>query len=517
MGFVRLLVAAAPLAVLLGGIVWLRWRAYRAAALAWLVAVGGAAAFFGAGPPLLAAASAKGLSLALLVMLIVWAAVFLYSLMHDLGAVAAIAARLIGSTRDPMLLPLLLGWSFAGFIQGIAGFGVPVTILTPLLLLAGLSPVRAVAAAMIGPTWAITFGSMGSSFYAIRLVTGLDERVLGPTLALLGLLPVFATGVSVVHIAGGWPAVRRLWPLVLVAAVVMVVVMWGLTEIGAAALASMLAGLAGSLVVWGAGLAMGVGGLVDHRAARSGERLSLGWALLPYLVLTILSIAAQLPLLKRSVAALHFALSYPAQTTSLGLAVQPSSAYAPIQLVGHPAPLLLLSALILVLVFKRRGLWKVGALGRAWRATVQQTTGTTVGVGLMVMMALVVTDSGMAAMLAQGAAALGGAPYLVASPFVGAFGAFATGSSTNSNVMFGPLQLYAARALAISPVLVAAAQTLGGATGSGVAPDKALIGVSVVGKGLREGDVMRQALPYALVIVLLIGLEALLVSAMWAP
>jgi lactate permease len=514
MFLVRFLVATTPVVALLGGILWLRWRAYRAAALAWLIAVLVALVFFGAGPVLLASASAKGLSLTLLVMLIVWSAVFLYSLADDLGAVQVIATKIMSSTGDPLLLALLLAWTFSGFMQGIAGFGVPVAIVAPLMLLAGFSPVRSIAAAMIGHSWAITFGSMGSSFYTIGIVTGVDITVLGPPLALLFFLPILITGMSVAHIVDGWAGVWRAAPVVLLAAVVMNAAMWLLNVLGAAPISSMLPGLLGTLILWGAGHTALYRRPVSLEDNEHPEGLSFGWAFLPYALLTVLSIAAQLPAVKQATADLRFALSFPSQTTSLGFVVNPEDAYAPIRLVGHPAPLLLLSAIITYFVYTRRGIWKAGATGRAWHATVRQTTSTTVGVALMVMMALVVADSGMAAVLAQGAEALGANLYVLTSPFIGLLGAFVTGSNTNSNVMFGPLQLYASRALALSTVLIAAAQTLGGSIGSGVAPDKALIGVSVVGKGSQEGEVMRQALPYGVLCVLVIGLEVLLVSMM---
>jgi lactate permease len=127
----------------------------------------------------------------------------------------------------------------------------------------------------------------------------------------------------------------------------------------------------------------------------------------------------------------------------------------------------------------------------------------------MVMTALAIADSGMAAALARAAAVLGSGLYLLASPFLGLVGAFVTGSNTNSNVMFGPLQLYAARALGLSALAVAAAQTLGGSIGSGVAPDKALIGSSVTQGEATEGEILGRALPYGLLVVLAIGLEVL--------
>lgn len=43
-----------------------------------------------------------------------------------------------------------------------------------------------------------------------------------------------------------------------------------------------------------------------------------------------------------------------------------------------------------------------------------------------------------------------------------------------------------------------------------------LIGSTLVGLGGREGEVMRQAMPYCLVIVLLVGLEALITSYLFS-
>nr|MDQ3328935.1 L-lactate permease [Chloroflexota bacterium] len=382
----RFLVAIAPVLALLSGILLLRWRAYRAAALAWLVAVAGAALVYGAGPVLIASASAKGLSLALLVMLIVWSAVFLYTIAADLGAVDSIARRILEGSGDPLVLALLLSWTFSGFMQGIAGFGVPVAVVAPLMVLAGFSPVRSIAAVMIGHSWAITFGSMGSSFFAVQLVTGVDGSALGPPLALLFILPIFFTGLSVAHIVAGWGGVRQALPIVAAASTLMSGLMWALNVFGAAPVSSMLPGLLGSLLLWLVGrgrIANSIG--VSEEQAK--PRLSFGWAFLPYGLLTVFSLLAQVPTIRNAATDLQFALRYPALRTAQGFAVPPQEAYAPIRLIGHPAPLLLLSALLTYLLYQQRGLWQQGAAGRAWRATVQQSTGTTVGVALMVMMA----------------------------------------------------------------------------------------------------------------------------------
>ncbi|MHB1414796.1 MAG: L-lactate permease, partial [Chloroflexota bacterium] len=100
-----------------------------------------------------------------------------------------------------------------------------------------------------------------------------------------------------------------------------------------------------------------------------------------------------------------------------------------------------------------------------------------------------------------------GSVFPLVSPFVGVLGCFTTGSNTTSNVMFGALQMETAKGLGISTVLVAAAQSIGGSLGSIIAPAKVMVGTAVVGLGGRESDVMRRAIPYCLLLVLLVGVE----------
>jgi len=119
---------------------------------------------------------------------------------------------------------------------------------------------------------------------------------------------------------------------------------------------------------------------------------------------------------------------------------------------------------------------------------------------------------GMTLLLAQGLAALMGPAFPIVSPAIGILGAFATGSNTNSNVLFAPLQKSAALLLGLSPLLLLAAQTAGGSLGSMVAPAKIMVGCSTVGLKGREGEVLRRTLPYGLLIGLGLGLLTWLLS-----
>jgi lactate permease len=101
-------------------------------------------------------------------------------------------------------------------------------------------------------------------------------------------------------------------------------------------------------------------------------------------------------------------------------------------------------------------------------------------------------------------------PFL--SPFIGALGAFMTGSNTNSNVVFGQLQGQTALVLALSVPLILAAQTTGGAVGSLFAPAKVIVGCSTV-SGADEGQVLKMASLAGLAIIFVIGLLVWIIAA----
>ncbi len=85
----RWLLAASPLFVLLVTMLKLNWKAKTAGVLAWLVALVVAWAFFGGYPELLAI-SAKGVSLTLFVVLIIWSSSFMFQLVNETGSVPVI-------------------------------------------------------------------------------------------------------------------------------------------------------------------------------------------------------------------------------------------------------------------------------------------------------------------------------------------------------------------------------------------------------------------------------------------
>ncbi|PKN95766.1 MAG: L-lactate permease, partial [Chloroflexi bacterium HGW-Chloroflexi-7] len=120
--------------------------------------------------------------------------------------------------------------------------------------------------------------------------------------------------------------------------------------------------------------------------------------------------------------------------------------------------------------------------------------------------------TGMTMQIAQGLSALMGMIYPLFSPLVGMVGAFATGSNTNSNVLFGAMQKGVAELLAISPLILLAAQTVGGSLGSMIAPAKLAVGTTTTGLKGKEGEILRITLPIGLGMVLIVGVVVLILS-----
>ena len=522
LNLVNVALSALPILVLITAILGLKWSAPRAGALSWLVAAAVALLFFGADARLVAIGSSKGLSLSIFVLAIVWSAVFLYNLIDQLGGIEVIGTTISRLVRDPLAQALVVGWAFSGFIQGIAGFGVPVAVVAPLLMIMGFSPIKAAAIGLVGHAWAVTFGSLGSSYYTIQLVTGIDGDVIGPQMAAMFSLPIILSGFAVAHLEGGLASVRRAAPAVILIGGAMALGLWATAFIGAPQITSIVAGLIGCGIGWLVSRSplLSVREQPEEPAVashapepvganpHSKARMSFHLAFLPYYLLLMLSAVSQVPAVKEMVASLAWGLDYPATVTSMGYSVDAQDNYAQIGLMRHPAPLIILSLAMTYLVYRLLGRWRSGAGLAAVRRTYSQCMITSAAIPTMVMMALVMTDVGMTVLLGRSIADGTGAVFPIFSPYLGVLGTFMTGSNTASNVMFGTLQTETAKALGVGTVTVASVQSIGGSLASSIAPAKVLVATTIVGLSGRESEVLRRTIPYCIGIVLLVGVEA---------
>ncbi len=487
------LLALTPVMLVLVLMLGLRWRGTRAGPIGWASALLIGGLRFGATPQVLAWAQVRSLLLALWVLYIIWAALLFYRVTDEAGVVKAIGHNLTRLTSDRAMQALLLGWVLGSFLQGVSGFGVPVAVVGPLLVAVGFPPVAAVLIASVGHSWSVTFGSLGSSFYALMAATGRPgEELAGPCAAMLALA-CFLCGAGVLWAAGGPRTLRHGLPPLLVIGLAMagaqyLVVTNGLWTIG---------GMCGGLAGLGAGVAW-----ARWRGGRSEGGLD-PWALLPYGILVTIVLAAELvPPVHRLLGSVVLRVAVPELTTGRGW-VTPAGTARTINIFGHAGALLVYASLITYLLFERRGACPPQALRRIGTEVVRRGVPAGVGILSMVGMAVTMDHAGMTHLLAEGISRAVGPFFPLVSPFIGALGAFMTGSNTNSNVVFGLLQERVAALVGMSPLLALAAQTTGGAIGGMFAPAKVIVGCAPA--GADEGAALRKTMLYGTAILVVLA------------
>jgi lactate permease len=277
--------AFSPIAVVLVLMIFFNWSGSRAGAAAWLTALVVGVALFGAHPELLAYSQMKGVLLSLNVLYIIWAALLLYNVVKETGAIDAIGVGIQRFSGDKSIQLLIFGWIFSSFLQGVAGYGVPIAVVAPLLVGLGFSPVVSVAVPAIGHSWSVTFGSMGASFQAMMSVTGLSADYLGSWAAILLGVAAYLCGICAIHVYGGWKMIKHSAVALFVIGTAMagaqyflvVSGMWTLGGLGAS-----LAGLIACLVV--ARLKM----YNQTEPSDVKSDMGLGWALSAYLNLIVI-------------------------------------------------------------------------------------------------------------------------------------------------------------------------------------------------------------------------------------
>ena len=448
-------------------------------------------------------------------------AVWLYRLAVASGRFDVIRASISGVSPDQRIQVLLITFAFGAFLEGAAGFGVPIAICAALLVQLGFGPVKAAMLSLVANVAAGAYGAIGIPVIVGAQVGDVDLDDLGFFMVVVLQLLALVVPFVLVAILDGPRGLRETWPVTLAVSLAYSIAQAGVLIFLGPELADILPGLAAMVVVFAMGRVWKPAHVYreDGGTAPEPERQSLrdvvvAWS--PFYILTAVVFAWSIPWAKAlfaeggTFAGTVFSVPIPGIT---GVVVpagadEASSAVWTFSPIGATGTAILLA--VLITFFTTPQLSRTQLLEEL-EATVRMLWKPIALIALVLIVANIANHSGGSASIGNALAAVG-ALFPLLSPVIGWFGVFVTGSVVNNNTLFAALQHITADRIGVDPTLLVAANTAGGAVAKIVSPQSIAIAAGAVGLSGREGEILRTSIGYSLAMLGGISVWVMLLS-----
>lgn len=417
-------------------------------------------------------------------------------------------------SNDLRILSILVAFCFGALLESLAGFGAPVAISAAMLLAAGMKPLKAAMVSLLANTAPVAFGALAAPIFALVGVTGLPLHDLA---SMAGRQTPFIAAVVpllLVFLVDGRRGVRETWPVAVVAGLVFGVVQFVTSNFFAVELTDVFAAVATIVAVlavvrvWHPRHEVSVGDEGQPAVVRPTLR-EIAMSVAPYVVIIAVFSLAQLPAIKTwlgEVGTVTFRWPGLDVVSASGdpVAVQDMH-FDHLKATGT---LLFLSGLITMALYRIRP----ALAARTYGATLQQLRWTIVTVTAVLGLSFVMNLSGQTSTLGMALASAGGF-FVVLSPVIGWIGVAITGSDTASNSLFGQLQVTAAVATGLPPVLMAAANSSAGVLGKMLSLQNLAVASAAVGLEGSENQLFRKLVPWSLALLAVITVLIVLQSS----
>jgi len=544
--------AAVPMVAAFVLMAGLRWPAARAMSAGWLLAGALGLTVWRLDWTWWAAAAVYGAVQAFEIVIIVFGALLLMNHLQQSGAMASIRWHLSGITADRRIQLLLIGLGFITIVEGAAGFGTPGALAAPLLIGLGFPTLAAAVFGLFfnalqppfGAAGTPIIGGIGSVITESTLAEGmlvplfLDEVatwtavLTGSAMAIWGVLGVFLLAFwfgkrEERTLAGAWRATLPVLPFALLlggaAGATQFLVAW--------LIGPELPDLAAGFVTLGLGVLTARKGVLmpkqtwefparDHwpeawlgggevQEPRKEMPILLAWT--PYLLVAVILIGTRWPGSGIPGWLRSFSLDLP---RILGQDLGYSLSYLYL-----PGIIPFIPVAIMTWAIHRLPAAKARA---AWTMTAKQLLkpAATLIVAVSMTQVIILSDSnprdlpGMMQALSHALATAAGTLIPAVAPWIGAVGAFITGSTTSSNILFSVLQHDSAQDVGVSRTLVVALQNFGAGIGNMVSVLNIAAICGVIGATGSEGILLRKIALPTLLVLILAGLAGLTLAGL---
>ena len=440
------------------------------------------------------------------IILVIIAAIFTYNLSLKTGAMDVIKGMLTSVSADRRVLILLIGWSFGGFLEGMAGFGTAIAIPASILVGLGMNPVPACLSCMLANSFPTAFGSVGIPTVTLTNVTGLEPIPLAFT-TVVQMVPfmILVPFLMVIVGGGGLKALKGVVGITLVAGVSFV-----LPELVVSYFVGPeLTVIVGSVVSLACVVLMGrlrrnkpVPEEYDMRASAPAKTISqekenksaMGalTAWLPFILIFVF-----LLLTSKLVAPVNTFLAQFSSTFQIS--TSPNAGTTSFSWINTPGILIFIASIIGGIVQKA----SAKLMWQTFVATLKQLIKTIITIMSVLAVAKIMTYSGMIADMANLFVTLTGQFYPFVSPIIATIGAFVTGSGTNTEVLLGGLQTEAASAIGVSQFWLAAANSTGAGIGKILSPQCIATAVAAVGMTGQDSVLLKGIFKWAMLMLVI--------------
>jgi lactate permease len=469
-----------------------------------------------------AGASLKGIMIATWpIAYIIIMAVWLYRLTVASGRFDVVRSSIAGVSPDQRVQVLLISFGFGAFLEGAAGFGVPIAICAALLVQLGFKPVKAAMISLVANVAAGAYGAIGIPVIVAANVAGLELDELSLQMVLVLQALTFATPFVLVMILDGWRGLRETFPLTFIVSVCYSGTQAGLLIFLGPELADIMPGLVAMIMVaavsrfWKPAHTYREEGSPEPKAMTlSPSKVIAAWS--PFYILTAAIFVWSIPAFKAMFGAggalswLVFKFEIPGVTgvivpSGMQQAIKDTWALTPINATGSAI------LLAIILTFLTCSKLKFADLFETLSKTLADLWQSIVLIALILALANIANLSGGTASIGNALAAAG-LLFPLFSPIIGWFGVFITGSVVNNNVLFAQLQAVTAGQIGVNSTLLVAANTAGGAVAKVISPQSIAIAAGAVNLTGRESEILRASIKYSLGMLILLCAWVMLLS-----
>jgi len=481
--------------------------------------------WFGVDANLVNATVISGLLTAWTPILIIWGAIFLFKTMEYTGAMDTIRTWLNGVTTNRVAQLMIVGWAFTFLIEGASGFGTPAAIAAPILVGLGFPAVRVAILCLIMNSVPVSFGAVGTPtwFGLGQLNLSTSELLhIGIKTAMIHGVAALVIPVIALVFALSMAEVRKNLVFVYLSIFSCIVpyVLFASFDYEFPSIVGGSIGLVLSVLLahYRVGLEKEEGAQRTANHVRLPALLKASFPLWGTVLLLLVTRIKQLgikPLLTGGDALCQASLGTLGQfSVSKSLVVSLTGIFG--TSVGWKFQVLYIPALIpffaiagVAFVLFRA---KKEVVVRVIHESAQQIHKPILALlGALVFVKLLMVGGERASTLIIGQALADtiGRHWQYFASYLGALGAFFSGSNTVSNLTFGGIQLSIAKSLGLDLTSILAYQSAGGAMGNMICIHNIVAVCSVLGLGAEEGFILkRTAIPMFIygVIAALVGL-----------